>query len=131
MTKKTLPTTGFREAIRSLREWRLAAELGVDPAADGRGDSTSVEIYRQMIRELEKRADICPTPTAQPWELGRQGGRWLGAARGWLQRRRTNRGVSGDFITWGDPNAIFEISAQDVEELAAEVAAATMNLFNR
>jgi|SRR6185436_7368483 len=60
-------------------------------------------------------------------ELFLQGGKWLGAARSWLQHRRTTKGVRGDMITWGDPNARFELGANSIEELAAEVAAAVMN----
>jgi hypothetical protein len=60
-------------------------------------------------------------------ELLRQGGAWLGAARSWLQHKRTTKGVHGDQITWGDANALFVLSARDVEEVAAEAAAAVFN----
>ena len=59
--------------------------------------------------------------------MRRGGGPWLGAARKWLQHKRTTKGVAGDLIKWGDETAIFNISAREVEELAAEVAAAAYN----
>lgn len=61
------------------------------------------------------------------YDLLRQGGKWLGAARSWLQYRRTTKGVQGDQVKWGDPNARFELGADSIEELAAEVAAAAIN----
>lgn len=60
-------------------------------------------------------------------DLLRQGGAWLGAARSWLQHKRTTKGVHGDQVTWGDENAIFALSARAVEEVAAEAAAAAFN----
>src|SRR6516225_3034033 len=51
--------------------------------------------------------------------MRRGGGPWLGAARKWLQHKRTTKGVAGDLIKWGDETAIFNISAREVEELSA------------
>lgn len=64
------------------------------------------------------------------YELLHQGGSWLGAARSWLQHKRTTKGVHGNMIMWGDPNARFELGADSVEELASEVAAAAFNEQN-
>ena len=60
-------------------------------------------------------------------ELRHKGGKWLAAARSWLQHKRTTEGIRGDNITWGDRNARFELGADSIEDLAAEVAAAVYN----
>jgi len=53
----------------------------------------------------------------------RSGGKWLGAARTWLQWNRIN----GERVTWGSDDVLEpHFTARDVEELAAEVAAAAM-----
>jgi hypothetical protein len=54
------------------------------------------------------------------FELLRRGGEWLGAARAWLQRRKHN----GSDVTWGSDEELRpSMTAREVEELAAEVAA--------
>jgi hypothetical protein len=56
-------------------------------------------------------------------ELLRQGGEWLGAARSWMQRQARN----GERVTWGSDDVLeTSLSVRDVEELAADVAAAAM-----
>lgn len=52
-------------------------------------------------------------------DKGRDGGQWLAAARGWMQRKKRN----GEHVTWGSGVALDPpITAREVEELAAEVA---------
>lgn len=56
-------------------------------------------------------------------DLLRQGGEWLGTARNWLKWHKRN----GDQVTWGS-NDVLEgpFTVREVEELAADVAAAAM-----
>jgi hypothetical protein len=63
------------------------------------------------------------------FDLRKRGGKWLAAARSWLQHKRTTKGIRGDQITWGDENTRFELSARAVEELAACVTAAALNEY--
>lgn len=54
----------------------------------------------------------------------RRGGTWLAAARGWVKRHCRN----GERVTWSSPDVLEpSLRVQDVEDLAAEVAAAVMN----
>lgn len=83
--------------------------------------------------ETESAPQPTPAPTGQqqeagarvdPLQLRREGGAWLGAARSWLQWHTRN----GDRVTWGSTDAVDKtFTVRDVEELAAEVAAAAMN----
>lgn len=59
-----------------------------------------------------------------PSDLERKGGDWLGAARSWIQQNRIN----GSTVTWGSPQQVRpNMTVKDIEDLAAHVAAATMN----
>jgi len=58
------------------------------------------------------------------YELLRKGGKWLAAARSWLQWHRRN----GSTIIWGSDEVLLpHFNARDVQELAADVAAAAIN----
>lgn len=55
-----------------------------------------------------------------PTEMLRRGGKWLGAARHWLQWNKRN----GSDVTWGSKEVLQPpFTVRDVEEVAAEVAA--------
>jgi hypothetical protein len=59
-----------------------------------------------------------------PCELSKKGGKWLGAARSWLQSNTHN----GDRVTWGSSETLVpHLTVKDVEDLAAHVAAAAIN----
>ena len=63
-----------------------------------------------------------------PCELSRKGGKWLGAARSWLQSNTNN----GDRVTWGSNDIIQpHLTVKQIEDLAAHVAAAVMNEQNK
>jgi len=52
------------------------------------------------------------------------GGKWLGAAREWLQWNTLN----GDSVTWGSSDVLRpNMTVKMVEELAAHIAAAAIN----
>ena len=52
------------------------------------------------------------------------GGKWLGAARRWLQWHKHN----GDSVTWGSEQELTPaMTVREVEDLAATVAAAVLN----
>ena len=57
-------------------------------------------------------------------QLRECGGAWLKAARMWIQWHCTN----GDSVTWGS-NTVLQpnLTVRDIEDLAAEVAAAVIN----
>lgn len=61
-------------------------------------------------------------------KLLREGGTWLGAARSWIQRHALN----GDSVVWGSDSflKLRPITVSDVEMLAAEIAASTINEMN-
>jgi hypothetical protein len=60
------------------------------------------------------------------FDLLKQGGEWLGAARRWLQWNTHN----GDRVTWGSEEVLHPpLTVRQVEELAAHVAAATLNEY--
>ena len=62
------------------------------------------------------------------FELRKRGGKWLGAARSWLQWHTRN----GEHVTWGSMDLVeHSFTVRDVEELASEVAAAAIREFNR
>jgi hypothetical protein len=64
--------------------------------------------------------------TPNPLDLKRQGGRWLGEARGWLQWNTRN----GDRVTWGSDDVIQPpLTVRDIEDLAAHVAAAAIEEY--
>ena len=57
-------------------------------------------------------------------ELKRKGGAWLGAARSWIQWHCVN----GENVTWGSNEELRPaLTVKDVEDLAAEIAAAAIN----
>lgn len=59
-----------------------------------------------------------------PCELSRKGGKWLGAARSWLQSNTRN----GDHVTWGSREMIEpQLTIRELEDFAAHVAAAAIN----
>ena len=61
-----------------------------------------------------------------PVELMRQGGKWLGAARTWIQWHCVN----GEQVIWGSHDELKPtLTVKDVEELAADVAAAAINEY--
>jgi hypothetical protein len=61
-------------------------------------------------------------PPSKP-ELLKSGGEWLGAARTWLQWNTRN----GSSVTWGSRDWIDKaFTVVEIEDLAADVAAATM-----
>jgi hypothetical protein len=63
-----------------------------------------------------------------PCELSRKGGKWLGAARSWLQSNTMN----GDRVTWGSRDIIEpHLTVNDIEDLAAHIAAAAINEIER
>jgi hypothetical protein len=56
-------------------------------------------------------------------DLLREGGPWLGAARSWLRRHKCN----GSSVTWGSDEELRPpFTVREIEELAADVAAAAM-----
>jgi len=60
------------------------------------------------------------------WELQEKGGKWLGAARSWLQHNVKG----GDSNTWGSQQTITMTMSQ-FEELSAEVAATAINTLDQ
>jgi hypothetical protein len=62
------------------------------------------------------------------FELKKSGGEWLAAARSWMQWNCRN----GDRVIWGSDEELHgkrraHLTVVDVEDLAAEVAAAAIN----
>lgn len=58
------------------------------------------------------------------YELEKTGGKWLAAARNWLQCHRIN----GSSVIWGSGEVLRpHFTVKDIEELAAAVAAAAIN----
>ena len=52
------------------------------------------------------------------------GGKWLGAARSWIQSHTNN----GDRVTWGSLDRLTPyLTVRDMEDFAAHVAAAAIN----
>lgn len=107
------------DGLAALSDVRRAilARAGRDP--DEQGSATGVAQAESL-----RRPDTSPEleqPTAA--ELSRRGGEWLGAAREWLQWNTRN----GDRVTWGSGDLIEpQLSVRQIEDLAAEVAAAAM-----
>lgn len=61
-----------------------------------------------------------------PCELSKKGGKWLGAARSWLQSNTNN----GDRVTWGSHDLIEpQLTVKELEDLAAHIAAAVINEY--
>lgn len=58
-----------------------------------------------------------------PFELQKAGGSWLGQARSFLQRRA----IHGDHLIWGSAAEVKGLCVLDIEEMAAEIAAAAIN----
>lgn len=59
-----------------------------------------------------------------PCELYKKGGKWLGAARSWLQSNTHN----GDRVTWGSLDILEpHLTVRQMEDFAAHVAAAAIN----
>jgi len=57
-------------------------------------------------------------------DLSRKGGKWLGAARSWLQSNTNN----GDRVTWGSHDILEpHLTVRQMEDFAAHVAAAAIN----
>lgn len=57
----------------------------------------------------------------QPYQLLKRGGRFLGAARSWIQWHKHN----GSDVTWGSRDELSPpMTVREVEDLAAEVASA-------
>lgn len=114
-----------RDQLKAEELGKLHAELETIRRIVGCEEGSSVsEAVAAMAKTLNESKS---TERVYEFQLRKQGGPWLGAARKWLQHRRTTKGVHGDQVKWGDVNAIFEISAASVEDLAAEVAAAAFN----
>lgn len=61
--------------------------------------------------------------TVSPFELQKAGGSWLAAARSMLQRRA----IHGDRLTWGSADEVKGLCVLDIEEMAAQIAAAAIN----
>ena len=57
------------------------------------------------------------------YDLKKQGGVWLGAARSWMQHNL----VRGDSVEWGSHECLADMTPAKIEDLAATVAAAVMN----
>ena len=76
---------------------------------------------KMVMEELEK----LETEVAAFDLLSRHGGKWLGAARSWIQ----SSAINGDRVEWGsDDNLLFRtITVRKIERLASIVAAAAMN----
>lgn len=64
-----------------------------------------------------------------PHDLRRKGGAWVAAARGWIQTRFRN----GDSVTWGSTDLLqgAPVTVADIEQVAAEAAAAALNETSR
>ena len=59
-------------------------------------------------------------------DLMKRGGKWLCAARSWMQWHKHN----GSDVTWGSQQELRPaMTVKDVEELAAHVAAEVMNEY--
>lgn len=59
-------------------------------------------------------------------DLKRQGGKWLGEARNWMQWNKHN----GETVTWGSNQELRPtMTVAEVEDLAAHVAAGVMNEY--
>jgi len=78
--------------------------------------------------ELEKAEQLARAKKRiLPCELYKKGGKWLGAARTWLQWNTKN----GDRVTWGSNDVIEpHLTVKQIEDLAAHVAAAAINEIN-
>jgi len=66
----------------------------------------------------------------EKYQLKKSGGKWLGAARSWMQWNCRN----GDRVIWGSDEELqgkrrAHLTVADVEDLAAEVAAAVINEY--
>jgi hypothetical protein len=70
-----------------------------------------------------------PSEHVYAFQLARKGGAWLGAARSWMQRRFRN----GESVTWGSNDLLTgaPVTVADIEEVAAEAAAAALNERNK
>lgn len=59
-------------------------------------------------------------------EYTKQGGKWLAAVRRYMQNNIRN----GDQVTWGS-NTILNVTARQLEEIAAEAVSATFPEMSR
>jgi hypothetical protein len=74
-------------------------------------------------RTADARADSLD-PVVMPHDLMTKGGKWLGAAREWLQSNRIN----GDTVFWGSHDILRPaFTVLDVELMAAHIASAAIN----
>ena len=76
-----------------------------------------------MKREIEKLSII----KASGYLLMNEGGNWLGTARNWIQRKFKN----GETVMWGSHDWLEggHFCVRDIETLAADIAASTINEF--
>lgn len=103
---------GPRACLHSLRTRLIAAERERD-SERARADRAEAALA-EALGDREK---------VTAFDLMKRGGEWLGAARSWLQRHARN----GDRVTWGSDDTIeHRFSVREIEDMAAEVAAAAM-----
>jgi hypothetical protein len=114
------------------RRWRHAAIVARRGSGSAQTDRSDLEaevcslradldaqatVIAQLREEAEGRAPLYPA------ELLQRGGEWLGAARNWLKWHTLN----GERVTWGSGDLVEpQLSVRQIEDLAAEVAAAAM-----
>ena len=79
---------------------------------------------KNLMNEPETQSAVSSTQLVMPHDLMTKGGKWLGAAREWLQWNRLN----GDSVIWGSHDILRPaFNVRDVELFAAHVAAAAIN----
>lgn len=81
------------------------------------------ELVERAVKQAQEELKIEDVKSLTPREMIKRGGKWLGAARTWMQWNRNN----GDTVGWGSHEPLRPaMTAHDMEEYAAEVAIAAM-----
>lgn len=81
-------------------------------------ENAALRADNERLRGPESIGDLPPAS-----ELAREGGRWLGAAREWVQRKKLN----GERVTWGSADVLEPpMTMRQVEDVAAEAAAGAL-----
>ena len=73
-----------------------------------------------------KDCDIKDIPRMEYSDFHKRGGKWLGAAREWIQRKFSN----GESVTWGSNDVLGIVTVAQLEDLALSVAYATQEDIN-
>jgi len=110
------------EAERRLAKETLCREFS-DMAADIAEKERDSERTRAEAAEAKVAELLEGRKKVTAFDLQKRGGEWLGAARSWLQRHTRN----GEDVTWGSGDIVEKrFSVREIEDLAADVAAAAM-----